>query len=215
MKRYCIIAIACALLLLAGCSRSGSADSDPETFLRELYGDRIVTQDGKFFYHWNAGERYLYLEHDTEYLQPLLASDYDRYDVLITDGSFTVTPLNLVRDNRPIDGEPVTVNAVHCMLEIQNAEQSVLPAYHDYSYVDINLSGEWYAIFMPPSTAQLTICIQDRTTLYSSFVRLDDPNAAIPDGSYRVTFVISHPDHGNTRYAASSEFTIRNGELAG
>ena len=68
---------------------------------------------------------------------------------------------------------------------------------------------------MPPSTAQLTIGIQDRTTLYSSFVRLDDPNAAIPDGNYRVTFVISHPDHGNTRYAASSEFTIRNGELAG
>ena len=208
MKKYSLF-ILTFLLLLAGCSHSGSADSDPETFLRDLYGDRIVTQDGKFFYHWNAGERYLDLEHDTEYLQPLLASDYDRYDVLITDGSLSVVPESLTQESAVSFEQPITPFILNCAFA--NSYDS---AWFEAAYVDVKLGGDWYAIFMPPAIF-LDFPLEAGAEVHVPFIRLDDPNAAIPNGNYRVTLVVTRLDDTCTRCAVSAEFTIRNGELAG
>ena len=49
-------------LLLAGCAEQPPASTPPvdaETFLRELYGDRLVIEDGRYYYQWYAGEEFL------------------------------------------------------------------------------------------------------------------------------------------------------------
>ena len=209
-------------LLLAGCTEQPPASTPPvdaETFLRELYGDRLVIEDGQYYYQWYAGEEFLNAEYDEDWLQPLQVDNQKRtVQGMIEDGSVTLDVQEVtVQPSKERLSRVGDFTMYTFLVKVQI--DSDYEFCNEAEYLDIWIDGAWYTIFVPVVTARLAafIPMPDEAEYPGMYRRLDDPpvETPVPDGHYRLTMRFSvrleNEDFGD--YAVATEFDVQNGEV--
>ena len=210
-------------LLLAGCTEQPPASTPPvdaETFLRELYGDRLVIEDGQYYYQWYAGEEFLNAEYDEDWLQPLQVDNQERaIRGMIEDGSVTleITGLETCQPGELFSSQEYVATNLSVMI-LQDCPYYLC---YEREYLDMQLGEDWYTPCVSMITAITTEFsplpdVSERPIPFVHFDRPYDPKPLL-DGVYRLTvcFSVWQMDEMQSfgTYAVATEFDVQNGEV--